>query len=520
MKIDITTRLFVIWISIIVISIIPLHTFAQESPSAEDGDLASIKQEIEQLKADDDELDKQIQELETRNAEQDSENKERIEQLKAEQEEMAFEASMAGLEMELESELYPRFRVFGFFDLAFGKFFYEKNSSFNTFTGSNWSFFQSNFNLYIQSYMTETLSVLGELRFSFLPHGADEEYEYEGMPSEGLPSQGIYGNEYKRTNTRVVDPSSSFAYYPGGITIERIHLTYAPLDWFNVIAGFYPSPYGIWNVDHGSPVVLPVKLPWFIVRQMVPRAQLGVQVCGKLFPTDRLKFDYAITLSNGTPSSLTDMQDLNDNKGVGLRLKLAYLGDKITIAGGAYAYYSRTNDNKKTIHVAGMSDKATDDKPLQVEISDISDTKEINIATDLLIEAFGFRLQSEYVWVYSKQLIPSPISSNFSIFHGVSPFQTILTPSQLGNDVYVLLAYELPLEKWLENLRIIPFFMFEYGLPLDMYKYRGITQYILGLNLKPSPYITLKLEGEIATFHTKSMGKPGKGIIAQLAVSF
>ncbi|MCP4602613.1 MAG: hypothetical protein GY847_19210 [Proteobacteria bacterium] len=522
------------WTSIIALLAIPVHTTAQQSPSPNnskdknskeegahrDQDIEALKQEIEQLEAKDAEYKKKIEELKIRDSEQDLEHKKKIEEFKAEQEEIAFQASMMEAEMELEDDLIQRFRIFGFFDLSFGKLYYDEDSAYSlAVMQSNWTFFMSNFNLYVQSYMTQTLSVLGELRFTFLPHGQDKEFEYEGIPSEGLPSQGIYGNEYVRVNTRVIDPGSSYAYYPGGMQIERIHLTYTPLDWFNIIAGRFLTPFGIWNVDHGSPVVLPIRLPWLIIRKMLPIWQLGFYVYGRVFPSDRWSLDYGLTLSNGRGAA-ESVQDLDDHKAVGLRLRLSYQGDNVKITGGAYGYYGTDADNKKTVHIVGMSDLASDEKPLQVEITNTIEGKEYSVSFDFLLEAFGFRLQSEYVWHYLQSTKSAPISSSMALFHGASPFQTILAPNLLGNDVYVLLAYELPLEKWLGAIRIIPYFMYEYGIPYDMYKYRNNIQYIGGFNIKPSPFVTIKLEGQYLDFNDDAYGGNGKGAIVQTAVSF
>ncbi|MCP4602907.1 MAG: hypothetical protein GY847_20720 [Proteobacteria bacterium] len=518
------TLLFVLWILIFVFFSIPIHLAAQESSESENNgqseDIDALKQRIEKLKKEDTEHKKKIQELKTQDAEQGAKHKKELEELQAETEEAAFQASMTEGELDIEDETGQRFRMFGFFDLSFGRFFYDEDSPLSLYgLESNWTFFMSNFNLYIQSYMTETLSMLGELRFSFMPHGSDEDYEYEGIPSEGLPSQGIYGNEYTRTTTRAMDPGSSFAYYPGSVTIERIHLTYTPLDWFNIIAGRYPTPFGIWNVDHGSPVVLPIRLPWFMLRAMVPPSQLGAQIYGRLFPTDQLFFDYAFTVSNGQVSSFDAVQDFDDNKAVGLRLKLSYQGDKVSIAGGAYGFYGKNTETKKIVHIVGLSEKATQDKPLQVEIRDDQVYDIYVLSTDLLIEAFGFRLQSEYIWRYEKRSVTRPIPSNFALLHGASPFQTILEPNVYGNDVYFILAYELPLEEWLAT-RITPYFMWEFGEPRDLLKYRNVTQYIGGINIKPSPFVTLKLEGLIGVFHLDVYGSHFRAVLTQMAVSF
>ncbi len=474
----------------------------QVEPDADrDAEMEALKERVKQLEA------------------RDATREDQFAELKTAQEELADEQEMAGFEEGMEDASEQVFNIYGFFDLTLLKTFFDKGSPYTAFIPEKSSFGMSNFNVYLSSKMTETLSALGELRFSFLPLGRTDAYEYEGIPPEGIPAQGMYGNEYDRVETWVTDPFSTQFYRQGGVSIERIHLTYAPADWFQIIAGRYITPSGIWNIDHGSPVVLPVRLPWMQIRELVPLAQLGVQVAGRFFPTDQLFFDYAITVSNGR-GPIESVQDLDENKGVGLKLKLSYSGDRVRFAVGGYGYYGRYTDSKKVVRVFGLSPDADPDKPLQFEIVDTSVYDEFAGATDLLIEAFGFRLQSEYAVRYEYIVVPAPLDADEAIFAGASPLDTLYEASSMGHDVYVLLAYELPLHKWISPVRITPYVMYEYGEVNDTMPYVNMDQFIGGVNVKPSPFVVLKAEGMMAVSGTDLYGSNLYVISAQMAVSF
>ena len=472
--------------------------------SGDDQELETDTDRDAELKA----LKERVKQLEARDAARDEE----IAELKTAQRDLADEQEMAAFDKEMEEGFEQVFNIYGFFDLTFVKTFFDEGSPYTAFIPEHSSFGMSNFNVYLSSRMTETLSALGELRFSFLPLGEDKEYEYVGPDGESL-------TEYERVETVVTDPFTTTRYKQGGVAIERIHLTYAPADWFQIIAGRFITPSGIWNTDHGSPVVLPVRLPWMQIRELVPLVQLGVQVAGRFFPTDQLFFDYAITLSNGR-GPIESVQDLDENKGVGLKLKLLYSGNRVRIAAGGYGYYGRYNDSKKVVRVFGLSPDTSPDKPLQFETVDTSVYDEFTAATDLLIEAFGVRLQSEYAFQYKKRVVPEPLDATQTIFAGASPLNPPYAATSQGHDVYVLLAYELPLHKWISPVRITPYFMYEYGMVDDTMPFTNMEQYMVGVNVKPSPFVVLKAEGMMGDSGTDLLGADLRVVSAQMAISF
>ncbi len=403
-----------------------------------------------------------------------------------------------------------RFQFWGFFDLTFSRYFYPDDAAYNMFITKQPTFLMSNVNLYFASQMTETLSALVETRFSFMPHGHETSYEIEGV------------SEYERTDTTVLDPFTSAFYRQHGVTLERVHLTWAPADWFNVLAGRYLTPYGIWNVDHGSPVVIPIRVPYLQLREMVPLSQTGLQVRGRLFPLADLYFDYAVTFSNGR-GPMDEVHDLDSNKGAGLRLRLEYDGDPVRVAAGGYGYYGKVSDTREVVTMELTDEGQLDtsaELPIRDQVVTTSRYDEVVASADLLVELFGVRLQGEYVWRRWDVSKPKVRDEAATMFDGGQPGDAYYAPGFIGWGVYGMLAYELPLQRWIAPVRITPYILCEVNRHDDTLEYQNLTTFIGGLNVKPSPYVTLKLEGGIAVPQEDYLGGTLKSVAAQLAVSF
>lgn len=469
-----------------------------------------------------DDMEKKLAEMEARFQKEidalkkeTAKNKEETESLQFELETMSLQE--AGNDLDTNAPL----TVYGFFDLSYSHLLNAKDTSLAFYVPTVPSFLMSSINLYFLSQMTDTLSAILELKFSFLPHGQITGYEAEIYVEDALVGQE---GEYTTVSTRVVDPFTSQFFYQGGVTIERVHLTYSPFDWLQVIAGRYLTPYGIWNIDHGSPVVLPVRLPYMQIREMVPLAQTGLQIFGRVYATDKLSFDYAVTLSNGR-GAMEQVYDLDKNKGVGVKAKFNYVGDKVKFSIGGYGYYGQVTSTKKVTVMQMNTDMTLDEEnyaqPLTVDTRTTNQYDEFVVAADFLLELYGVRLQSEYVYNYIDYEVTGPIAASEVALKGGSPLEDYYWASYIGNDVYVLLAYELPLEKWISPVRLTPYFMYEYGDPMDIMPQIGFQTFLAGLNIKPSPYVVLKAEYSYAIpKSTMAYGENIQNVSAQMAVSF
>ncbi len=97
-------------------------------------------------------------------------------------------------------------------------------------------------------------------------------------------------------------------------------------------------------------------------------------------PNEMLFFDYALTVSNGR-GPMDTIYDLDDNKGLGLRLKMTYEGSDVLASLGGYGYYGDYTDLKKVI------ESLTPQFRVRQEITE--SYSEIVGALDLLIEFYG-----------------------------------------------------------------------------------------------------------------------------------
>lgn len=278
-----------------------------------------------------------------------------VEELKGQLEEMKEEQEMAQLEALDTGEDYAtekKMQVYGFFDTTFVKNFFRKNSPFDLYFPNKSSFMMSSVNLYFKSQMTQTLSAMVETKLIYFPHGWEESYPTVVVMNndDGTQTTVLTDGVYGRTDTQVRDQNTLGYTRYGGIAIERAHLTYKPFDWLGIMAGRYLTPYGIWNVDHGTPVLLSIRVPYLQTRESVPLSQMGVQVFGRFYPGPDLFFDYAFTVSNGR-GPIDTIMDLDENKGLGLRLRLSYEGKNLTVSAGAYGYMGEYTDSQKEIFV-------------------------------------------------------------------------------------------------------------------------------------------------------------------------
>ncbi|MBD3239667.1 MAG: hypothetical protein GF331_03710 [Chitinivibrionales bacterium] len=85
----------------------------------------------------------------------------------------------------------------------------------------------------------------------------------------------------------------------GSITLERAWMDFLFENYVNLRVGKFITPYGIWNVDHGSPAILTVRQPYQTAHfRVFPRSQIGLMGYGTIYVGDT-DLSYKLYASSG-----------------------------------------------------------------------------------------------------------------------------------------------------------------------------------------------------------------------------
>jgi hypothetical protein len=334
------------------------------------------------------------------------------------------------------------------------------------------SFAIGNFNLYLDSRLGDRWRSLGEVRFMYLPHGS-------------TPGAG-FNPSLERTDTTVGDYSDvNRTLRWGGIHIERIWIEYSAHELLTVRAGQWLTPYGIWNVDHGSPVILGVRRPYVVGHGMFPESQTGIETYGSLY-VDATRFGYHLTLSNGR-GPIDTHQDLNADKALGARLFVnnpSPLGD-VTL--GVSGYRGTYTDRQDSVSV-------TPGGVVEIDHQKTLEYDEQSLAADLKWETKDVLFQSEFV-LHDVAFDDETRPADPAAFGGPPGFQ----PDSREWGVYGLVGYRAPL--W----NLTPFVQVEYfaiGNSNPNIPYPDALAMSGGLNVRPTPRVVLKAQLTHAMYPT------------------
>jgi hypothetical protein len=326
------------------------------------------------------------------------------------------------------------------------------------------SFYIGSLNIYFRGNINPKLRTLAEVRFTYLPNGApDNEGDFQRTATDD------YAN-----HDRPVDL--------GSIEIERAHGEYEFDQALIVRAGQFLTPYGIWNVDHGSPIVISVTIPYVISNGLIPERQTGVELLGSFDLSDNIQLRHHLTLSNGR-GPFESHYDLDRNKAIGGRLQLVMQSDFGDLSLGSSAYYGRYTDG-------GAPDQ--DGRiPITVQYD------ELGLAGDVKWTFKGAQLQSEFV---HQQIAYTEAG------------RRLLAPDRAAWGAYVLAGYRIPV------VELMPFVMIQridYGA-----QGQGHWAYAGGLNYRPYPELVLKAQATLTKLEWQEQKAESTKLETQIAWAF
>lgn len=344
--------------------------------------------------------------------------------------------------------------IYGFADFSWRALLVPSSSLIaNSFPKEN-SFVVGNVNLYVTKNIAPRWRSMLEVRFLYAPAGA-------------LNADG--------TLTHTSAPNPADLERPmqwGGISIERVYLEYEVNRWLTIQAGAFLTPYGIWNVDHGSPAIIPVTRPFMIGEGLFPQQQTGLHVYGKE-PFGAYQVGYHLTATNGR-GPFQAFRDLDENKAVGARLEVeAPWLDGVQL--GVSAYRGRFTDRPADVITADASGKLINFTPSGTSY------EEESWGADVLVRRGGLHLQAEVIAntrryrVGAREFAAGGFASD---------------GSYLG--AYALAGYRF--DRWWQ---VMPFAVLELDRPRSGPQLGDdptILQARAGLNFRPNPAVVLKLE--------------------------
>jgi len=384
------------------------------------------------------------------------------------------------------------FSVYGFFDTSFMYWHLPSDAALKAVIDSDPAFVFGNLNLYFDFKPLPTWRMLTEVRFLLNPAG--------DIVSYGVP---VVGQSFERLNTSTSNHNGVGEQFQwGGIKLERSQLEWTQLEWLNVAVGLFLTPYGIWNIDHGSPARISVNAPAMYGWQMFPERQLGLQLLGGRSYGDT-RVEYALSLSNGRGPAAT-LFDIDKDKGVGGRLAVTSGRGFWRWKAGLSFYTGQFTDEAKNIVVSPVVDMTRD---ITVRY------REYALEGDVQVMAGPVHLQWETManWRnYDDQYRPGQYY--FLSYYAPAGILSLLGlggPTAKEADFTwwgssVLVAYQLPLPK----VVLRPYLNLDYIDTNDNIKNDNTYTLGAGLNWRLSGAVVLKVECRHSWWPNRDTSKP------------
>jgi hypothetical protein len=329
-----------------------------------------------------------------------------------------------------------KINIYGFADFAYTYNHWTKKTDFLPDTRS---FGIGNFNVYLAKNLSPRWRALGEVRYMYVPNG----------------STNADGTTMVTTATDPANFRRPIEW--GSITLERAYIEYDVAPQLTVRAGHWLTPYGIWNTDHGSPVIVGPFRPYVIGEGLIPEHQTGLDLFGSV-TEGSYRIGYHATVSNGRSQTEATV-DTDTRVAFGGRLELeAPLAGTFKI--GASAYHGRYTSARTSL----MAPPETFD--------------ETSLGGDAQWDHGALHVQGEIM--YRKK----------NYVDGFRPMTVFGTPQIDGYDLgyYGLISY-----RFTSYWNVTPFAFVEQYRPLVLGLFGDLNAFNVGLNFRPTPTVVLKI---------------------------
>ncbi len=404
--------------------------------------------------------------------------------------------------------------VYGFMDFNVEKTFMKENNFLRSFLSSDIEYGLNHANLYFDFNPNPSSRALVEIGYN--QPSVLQEAITERVFNVHAPALVINGNPVApEVNLEISgnrpDEEPRKATLIQNFSLERAWLEIKMNRYANFRFGRFITPAGIWNVDHGSPVILTVAQPYQTsLLPIFPVRQDGVMLNGATYFGDH-DVEYKLYLSKGS-SIDNEIKDMNDVGGGGnARISLDL---PVTVKAGLSGYsgmirntYLRQEFDLETT-VPDLAGMQTDPAAFGAFLAqfDWAESRSTNVVTtetrqfcygaDLLLEFEGLGLQGEYNM--KKEDNERDNSDDMTSWYAW----------------YVLANYRIRLGE----RSLIPYFKFERlwwedlaitGNGLAATPLAGFQSYMIGINFAITANTRLKLEGTYSVIETNDYSLVG-----------
>ncbi len=370
----------------------------------------------------------------------------------------------ASLAAQIEATKEPTLRFYGFIDAGLQKYFLSDDAATNFVIPTKApTFVLGNLNLYLDAQPTESWSALAEIRFTNHPNLSN------AACSPPVPCN------LRRTNTRdITNPSGGWGEINWGSTIiERAYIQWRLGDGLTLRLGSFLTPFGIWNIDHGTPTLISLMVPQFENFEFFPVRQIGIEALGS-FHRGAWELGYFAYVSNGRTLGQLDPT-----------------ADKML---GARLFMRRALPHRLTLGVSGLTGRYSNEAPIFVGKSLVDYTferreevayRETSVGADLSLDVGALRLRSELVY----KIYRGETGKREPAFD--RPYLAI--PDHDETAFYVLGAYRLP---WWGLEPFLYFEVYRFPTPLS----DGQLMPSVGLNIHFTTTVQLKTQYQYFRF--------------------